>query len=285
MAEQRPDPIIVFGAPRSGTTYLQELLNIHPDVFVSHETRIFAWLHDAVSVLTHEDRCLVTYREQFIDHLRSALPQVIRDFYRSLATDAIYWGDKNPHYADWNNNGCLELVADLFPNTRFIDLIRDGRHVVSSLLQMRTDDGTPWVDFDSAHHTWTQHVDRGHQFGGTLPSSHYRRIRYEQLVTDDVGAARELFAYLDLDFDPAVEEFCLLQQRERTPFSRPARDLSAGVMESSWSTIFTPEQRLRSLDLIGDRLVRYGYETEASLEDLRAGIEADLGASAPRASL
>ena len=134
MAEQRPDPIIVFGAPRSGTTYLQELLNMHPDVFVSHETRIFAWLHDAVSVLTHEDRCLVTYREQFIDHLRSALPQVIRDFYRSLAADAIYWGDKNPHYADWNNDGCLELIADLFPNARFIDLIRDGRHVVSSLL-------------------------------------------------------------------------------------------------------------------------------------------------------
>ena len=104
-------------------------------------------------------------------------------------------------------------------------------------------------------------------------------MRYEHLVGDDVAVARELFAFLGLDLDPAVEAFCLEQQRERTPFSNPARDLSAGVSESPWSTTFTPEQRLRSLELIGDQLVRYGYETEVSLEALRAGIEAEAGVS------
>ena len=93
-------------------------------------------------------------------------------------------------------------------------------------------------------------------------------MRYEHLVGDDVAVARELFTFLGLDLDPAVEAFCLEQQRERTPFSNPARDLSVGVSESPWSTTFTPEQRLRSLELIGDQLVRYGYETEVSLEAL-----------------
>ena len=74
MAEQLPDPIIVYGAPRSGTTYLQELLNAHPDVFVSHETRIFAWLHHALNEATQDRRYLVTHREEFGQHLRNRAP-------------------------------------------------------------------------------------------------------------------------------------------------------------------------------------------------------------------
>jgi len=37
-AELAPDPIIVYGAPRSGTTYLEQILNAHPAIFISHET-------------------------------------------------------------------------------------------------------------------------------------------------------------------------------------------------------------------------------------------------------
>ena len=36
--ELASDPIIVYGAPRSGTTYLQRLLSSHPDVYISDET-------------------------------------------------------------------------------------------------------------------------------------------------------------------------------------------------------------------------------------------------------
>ena len=33
-------PLIVFGAPRSGTTYLQRVMDLHPAIFLSHETRV-----------------------------------------------------------------------------------------------------------------------------------------------------------------------------------------------------------------------------------------------------
>jgi hypothetical protein len=263
------DPIIVFGAPRSGTTYLESILNGHPYVFISHETRLFAWLHQALDVLGQDDRWLLTHRDAFISDLRRVFPDVIRDFYRELAPEARYWGDKNPHYADPRSAGCLEMINELFPESLFIHIVRDGREVVSSLLRKTTDEGIPWVEFRPAHYTWMSHVDSGSTFGKTLPQDRYFELRYEHLVADDVGIAREVFRFIGLDLHPDVESFCRAQQEKRTPLKEPMRNLDEGVTTSDWPKILTPQQQGESLELIGSRLVRYGYETEASLAELR----------------
>ena len=275
-AELEPDPIVVYGAPRSGTTYLEQILNAHPDVFISHETRVFAWLHHALD-LTHDDRLVANQREGFVEYLRSVFPQMIRDFYRGLAPDARYWGDKNPHYADPFNDGCLESVADLFPGSRFIHIIRDGRDVVSSLTRKRDAD-KPWVTFEQAHFTWSRHVERGSTFGRTLPSERYFELRYEDLVTNDASLASEIFDFLGIEPHPDVDAFCAGQQGQRTPFKGPTRDLEKGITASDWDTIFSAEEQARSLQLIGSHLVRFGYATEDSLARLRERTAEGLGA-------
>jgi hypothetical protein len=229
---------------------------------------VFAWLHHALNVLPQDERLLAHDRDVFLEHLRAVFPQVIRDFYRSLAPDARYWGDKNPHYADPYNDGCLEMVAELFPGSLFINIIRDGRDVVSSLMR-KAQEGKPWVTFEQAHFTWTGHVDRGSSFGQTLPANRYFELRYEDLVTNDVVLAGDIFRFLGLELHPSVEAFCRSQQEKRTPFKGPTRDLGKGVTDSDWPRIFSPEEQARSLELIGAGLVKYGYETEASLAQLR----------------
>jgi Sulfotransferase family/Domain of unknown function (DUF6473) len=266
--EPERDPIIVFGAPRSGTTYLEQILNAHPEVFITHETRVFAWLHHALR-LTQDHRLLANDREAFVALLRSALPEVLRDFYRELAPDVRYWGDKNPHYADPFNRGSLELASELFPGSRFVHIVRDGRDVVSSLSQKRSSEGMPWATFDHALRVWKTHVRLGRMFGEGLPSRRYFELRYEDLVADDARVAAELFAFLGIELHPAVEAFCAGQQEERTRFMEPVRDLEKGVAASYWASGFTPEERVRALELIGEPLVRYGYETEKSLAGLR----------------
>jgi hypothetical protein len=268
------DPILLFGAPRSGTTYLQNLLNANPSVFISHETRVFAWLHQALNVLPLDQRYLVTYRDDFVERLSAVLPETIRDFYRGLAPEALYWGDKNPHYADPHNAGCLDLVAELFPDSRFIHIIRDGRDVACSLVRKQDSDGNPWVTFETAHMTWTSHVDLGCEFGCALGPERYFEVRYEDLIADDLAVADELFGFLGIPLHPAVSAFCQSQQAERTPLSGPTRDLDEGIAVSDWSRFFTLEEQTRSLELIGPHLVRYDYETEQSLEGLVARTEA-----------
>jgi hypothetical protein len=269
-----PDPILVYGAPRSGTTYLEQILNAHPEVFISHETRIFSWLHKALLVLPENDQILVSHRDSFVEHLREAFPEVIRDFYAKLAPDARYWGDKNPHYAEPRSR-CLEMVAELFPRSLFIHIVRDGRDVVASIVRKQTD-GKPWANFEGAHVTWAGMVERGSSFGATLPDDRYFELRYEDLVADEEVLATEVFRFLGLELHADVKAFCEGQRRERTAFKGPTRDLTKGITASEWASVFSPSDQARSLELIGPQLVRHGYETEASLEELRSRVESSL---------
>jgi hypothetical protein len=263
---QEISPIIIFGAPRSGTTYVNRILNEHPEIFITHETRLFAWVHQSLNVLPHDDQVVLNHRDRFIKHLRSVYPDWIRDFYKTLHPHVRYWGDKNPHYADPINQGCLDTIAALFPETRFIHVIRDGRDVVSSLIRKG------WVDFESAHQTWMSHIEIGCAFGSSQQPNRYIEVRYEDLIRDDVGGARTLFDFLGIEMHPNVVIFCQDQREQRTPLSMPTRDLSRGVAISDWATMLAPDQQLRSLALLGGHLMRYGYETAASLENIRARI-------------
>lgn len=267
-------PIVVYGAARSGTTYLVQILNKHPRVYVSDETRIFAWVHDVFHRLTGDERTSYRRSDEFVDYLRRTLPGYVRRFYRELAPEARWWGDKNPHYVHPHNEGCLETILELFPEAKFLHIVRDGRDVVTSGLR------GVWTDFESVHRMWTTHLDIGCGFGRTLPAEQYLEFRYEDLVADDLAMARRIFAFLGLDFHPAIERFCTNQRRERTPFCTPSRDIKADVKGSDWARHLTPEQQARSLELLGAHLVRYGYETEESLAHARARLgEATLAAT------
>jgi hypothetical protein len=44
------------------------------------------------------------------------------------------------------------------------------------------------------------------------------------------------------------------------------------VTRSDWADYLDPAQQARSLDLLGDHLVRFGYATSESLARLREGL-------------
>lgn len=254
-------PIIVFGMARSGTTYLVQLLNSHPEVCVSNETRVFAWAHEALQ-MTSNKRLVNNDAAAFQQHLTAVLPGFLRTFFLEMNPRARYWGDKNPHYASPSNQGCLETILSLFPAAKFIHLVRDGRDVAASGLR------GVWGDFDRMHLMWNRHVEIGRAFMQTVPAGQVMEIKYEELVRDDFAMAAKMFSFLGIPLHPEIEVFCLKQSRERTPFCKPARDLSKGPAHSDWSSFFDAAQQQRSLQLIGDNLVRFGYETPSSLNRL-----------------
>ena len=253
------DPIIVFGAPRSGTTYLQRMLSSHPRVAVTNEVRVFAWAHHALNDLVDDRRMLQRYREPFRHLLAAQLPDTIRALYREIAPEAEYWGDKNPHYGDARHLGCLDTVLALFPAARFLHVIRDGRAVVASLMRSHHMSGKPWADFERAMQIWAAHVDIGRQFGARVPGGQYLEARYEDVVADDLEWGRRIFAFLGIDFHPQVEEFVGRQRVERTPLSSPTRDLAAGASQTEWDVVLTREQQEAVRGVLGDRLAELGY--------------------------
>jgi hypothetical protein len=92
------------------------------------------------------------------------------------------------------------------------------------------------------------------------------------LIRDDTSAARKLFDFLGVELHRNVVGFCEAQQNRRAPSALsggPTRDISTDPAISDWGRVLTPDQRLRSLELLGTHLIRYGYETEASLAKAR----------------
>ena len=256
------DPIVLFGAPRSGTTFLNELLNAHPEVHITHEMRLFAWAHETLVEAKKKQRLLVTDREEFTEHATKYFAGLIRDFYAAQWPHVRYWGDKNPHYADVWNRGCLDTVRRIFPGAKFIHIIRDGRDVVASLIRRKHADGSSWADIENAAWTWQDHVTIGSAFGRKIGPESYFEIRYEDLVADGLSGARDIFGFLGIPLDPAVEQFCLAQQAARSPFSSPTRDLSAGGAASSdWGQALPEGDRVLAMNIIEPKLVELGYIT------------------------
>jgi hypothetical protein len=220
-----PDPLFIIGSPRSGTTYLTEVLNHHPDIFLTNETRIMTWVNRALNVVPSDPWILHLHRDRFLEHLAHDLPASIRSFYLSIgAPPHARWGDKHPHYADGTKDPqCLETIDRLFPTSQFINIVRNGFDVVASIVNRN------WVGLSEAINVWTRHVVHATEFGNAIGADRVTHVRYEELVREGTGTVDDLMRFLNLSPSPAVVDFLEQQTQERTPFSKPTLDLdSAG---------------------------------------------------------
>lgn len=274
MPDPCPDPIVVFGAPRSGTTYLQKVLDSHPEVAITNEHRVFEWLQRSLE-LCDDDRAVFNHREQLRRWLTDDLPRRLRAYYRETFPAARWWGDKNPHYA-----ARPETVATLracYPGARLVHIVRDPRAVVASLMRKRKDSGEAWIAPEQAHTMVVGHVDNARRCVEEAGAARGYELRYEDLVADDEGAARRLFSWLGVPFAPEVEAFCRSQSTSRTAFSGPTSALAdAGARaHEAWSEVVPAADQRQSLQFLAPLLLRHGYEDAASLDARNRALPAD----------
>lgn len=271
-----PDPILVFGAPRSGTTYLREILDAHPEVALTNEFRVFSWLHAAVETFPRDDLRLFERRDEFVVQLHHELPALLRRHYAAIAPHAKWWGDKNPHYAQ--DPAILQSAAQLFPDARFVHIHRDPRAVIASLLRKRHADGTPWIGLEDAHALVEGHVRNALEFARQVGPARCFTVCYERLVADDEAVARALFAWLEIPIAEPVLELCRRQRERRTAFSGPTSDLRHAGSKShavaAWRATVPVARQRESLQFLSAVLQELGYEDEASLQQLLATIPA-----------
>ena len=253
-----PPPVFVLGAPRSGTTYLVEVLNRHPQIFLTNETRVMAFFNRALNDLARDEWAIRGHREQFVEHLRAETAGIVGRFYRRLgAPDGARWGDKHPHYADpVLEPGCLELIDETFPDAQYLHILRDGRDVAASIVNRG------WTDLDLATDVWRRCVTTAREFGLARGLDRYHELRYEDLVASGVQVIGRALDFLGLAEAPPVTSFLVEQEHERTPFSGPVTARQA-IGHSGWRERLTEEQALAVNDALADVLVECGYESYA----------------------
>jgi len=119
--------LIILGAPRSGTSFFSSVLRAHREVHTHSELRIteLAALSGAIAVRgSGADAARVSGAELALGG------SFVRALMRRLRPPGKRWvGDKFPLYGEQ-----IPVLERLWPGSRYLHLIRDGRDVVASRL-------------------------------------------------------------------------------------------------------------------------------------------------------
>jgi Sulfotransferase family len=225
-----PFPYIV-GVDRSGTTLLRAMLASHPDLAIPDEANFRLKLSvepeqyeeangldlDAFVSALFADRMFRSWgtsEEEIRMALRAAAPRSLSDAMRALFLHAARkegktrYGDKTPQAVM-----VMPRLSRLFPEARFIHIIRDGRDV--ALSHIHTEGFIPSAAEVAIK--WKTMIERGQSDGRILGPERYREVRYEQLVEKPEAVLRSLCAYIELDFQPSMLRY----------FERPLEVLGA----------------------------------------------------------
>ena len=205
-------PFFIVGSARSGTTLLRLMLNAHPEVAIPPESRFITELwtgHDEVEVdpllaeLEANDRFqtwelpIAEVKRELNGGSSARYVEVMEAAYtaHARAHGKHRWGDKTPRYVRH-----IPLLARLWPDARFIHLIRDGRNVALSYADV------PFgpKNVAAAAQLWSGRVQAGLRDGRPLGGKRYLEINYEDLVEDPKGEIADLCEFLDLDFDAGM---------------------------------------------------------------------------------
>jgi hypothetical protein len=273
----RPGPIFIVGAPRSGTTLLRVMLSSHSRIYIPPESDFIPRLflrrpHVSMSrgQAARNLRTILGYRRFFREWRATPLDPV--SFTATLPQrtpaaflDALYgayadqygaarWGDKSPIYTSY-----VDLLAQIFPAAQFVHLIRDGRDAALSALAVYKD--RFYVDIYFGARTWLQRVRATRRAGAALGPERYVEMRYEQLTADPEVSLRAVCDFLGETYEPAMREPHrlgreLLRPRGRhAPVRQPLRPNSG-----RWRTEMSLADQRLFVAVAGELLQELGYE-------------------------
>jgi len=210
------DPIFLVGAERSGSTLLRLVL--------SHHSRI-AWLNEfeySVDMIDSPDHWpdadpyhewLRTHRIFQASGLRcegDTYPEIVRGFLSQFAQRS----GRPIVGATVHRN--FDRLLRLWPDARFIHILRDPRDVARSCIGMGWAGNVYagarlWID---AEQTWGRLIDQA-------DPSRRIEVRYEDLVRDPDRALRPVCAFLGVDYEPGMLEIGATTTYERPDPSVP----------------------------------------------------------------
>lgn len=274
MTSERPPFPFIVACGRSGTTMLRVMFEQHPDIAIPPESYfpVSFWRRReryatpdggidlavmAGDLLRHErflawrvDPALVRER---LTGVAPDYPEAIRRVYELYASShgKARYGDKTPPFLMH-----MRMLAERFPEARFVHLVRDGRDVVLSL---RDQPFAP-SSFTGAAEYWAGRVRRARQAGERLGPARYREVRYEDLVADPERELRGLCGFVELAYSPAMLAY---RDTSNIPVTDKMRASGAlrrpGESRRDWRTQMTP-RRLEVVEAVaGDQLEAFGY--------------------------
>lgn len=275
-------PFFIVGNDRSGTTMLRMILDRGPDAAIPPESMFLTDLADewADPGLADPGRARALLAAVW-EHPKVRLwdlpaqpppipPGLDRDALAAFIAGAPFrayaarfgkarWGDKTPHYVHHVD----ELLA-IWPQARFVVLVRDGRDVALSLRRMPFGPNNAWA----AAQWWARGIRAGQRAQADHPDR-VMTVRYEDLAEYPLAHVPGICAFLGLQWD---RDMLALEKADR---SRIVADQASwfptlfdGVNTTAvrrWEREMRPRDQAVFAGLAGDELLAFGYPVGAAV--------------------
>lgn len=291
-------PIFVVGAPRSGTTLFQRILDAHPKIGVADEIIFFDIIRHvqdevpdlkaagAIDALFERlpkmdhfhnwsglDETLAVVRQELLDDPDPSYPLFFVKLMQVYARlrGKLRFGDKTP----WNVRH-LDTILAMFPDARIIHLVRDPRANVASRIELpRTS-----KDVITASIKWRIDVEAAHRFatGGKAHAGNYLELRYEDLVSDPEPWVRKVCTVVGEAFDPAMLDYH--QSRDVMFKDQPYKEGVFKPVNTASIDAYTKRlspARIRLIEAVAaSSMKRLGYSRRPAAEGGYAGMPVQL---------
>ena len=277
--QDRYRPFFIVGSGRCGSTLLRAMLEAHPDLHIPPESALGSMLRDyrrysrlpwdvvlrIVLAPLEYDRAWAPWELALGPLFRelNALPREARNLATVLAAlyrahtgrckpSATRWGDKTPP-----NTSSLPALQGVFPDLQVVHLLRDGRDVVRSFMQV-SEAGLPyWAD------TWLRAVRTARAFAARYPAQ-YLEVRYEDLVREPQATIRAVATFLGVAVDEHMLRHHELDLRlgdvDRYPRLQGVRQPVHRASIGRWRTALNAGQIAELDRLLGPTLAALGYD-------------------------
>jgi LPS sulfotransferase NodH len=224
----------VFGAPRSGTTWLQKAIDAHPQLSCLGEGKFLVMQRELAKTcaqysafLDHYNRTM--FGESFFAPIEA---EEFKALYRRFIEIRIRThgdaGARRVGAKDPEHGTNLEFLTAAFPDAAFVHLIRDPRDVaVSMWSHLQRTDPPLAAHYGSLERFAAVHGRDWAGYQGAVraartPGLDFHELRYEQLQAEPAAALSGVFAALGVDTAPTLVDTCLQAASfERSSGGRP----------------------------------------------------------------
>ncbi len=274
------DPVFIIGAGRSGTTLLRSMLVaggqiaiptetqiVHKMALLFKTTRSLGWADQARLVIAafESHRFFPLWQVNLggvyqkilaLPKNERSLARIIDEVYMTYAAQAFpgakMWGDQSPIHTFY-----LPYIKRIFPQARYIHMLRDGRDVTASLVSRFGEDHL----YESVLR-WKTSLKRINQFRKQIQSRQYLEVRYEDLVREPEQVLQQVCQFIGIDYSTVMLDYWKLPSTIEHKYDSYHKNLEKPVFDSSigkWKEVLSAEQQQYVLKKMSRALKELGY--------------------------
>lgn len=273
-------PLFIVSAGRSGTILLRSMLEPGGQIAIPPEGevvgiaarkflayRTMGWMDTARLMISLFESgghfplwnvSLLPVYERMLYELPAAersLARIVDEIYRQYAREhfplAEMWGDQSPIHSVF-----LPWLEQTLPNARFLHLLRDGRDLVASMVEMG-------LGLSYSIERWQVSVQRVLAAQKRIPAQNFLELRYEKIVQEPGHVLQDVCRFVNIDYEPRMLEYWKGNTKNEHTYYLRRRNLARPIFTNSvgrWRERLSEEQQILVVGQIGALLYQLGYE-------------------------